>query len=202
MAGCRVICHTGDAAKAGTLSAANQLPYLMTVAEFLDWETPDGSDRWELIDGTPEAMAPASDRHGAIHAEIAGLIRNHLAATRPDCRVIIESGVRPRESNVRVPDLSVTCGPIDPDARLGNPLVVIEILSPSNWRRTWENVSLFTTVPGIQEILVVHSMEIKAELLRRVSTGLWPRLMLAPNATVTLESIGFSAPLAAFYRTV
>jgi hypothetical protein len=32
------------------MSAASQLPYLMTVAEFLDWETPDGSDRWELID--------------------------------------------------------------------------------------------------------------------------------------------------------
>jgi len=72
-------------------SAANQLPYLMTVAEFLDWETPDGSDRWELIDGTPEAMTPASDRHGPI-----------------------ESGTRPNEHNVRVPDLSITCGPLDP----------------------------------------------------------------------------------------
>ena len=61
------------------MSAASQLPYLMTVAEFLDWETPDGFDRWELIDGTPEAMAPASDRHGAIHGEVARLIGNHLS---------------------------------------------------------------------------------------------------------------------------
>jgi Uma2 family endonuclease len=185
------------------MSAASQLPYLMTVAEFLDWETPDGSDRWELIDGTPEAMAPASDRHGAIHGEVARLIGNHLADMRPDCRVIIESGTRPNEHNVRVPDLSITCGPLDPGARLGNPLLVIEILSPSNWRRTWANVTLYKTVPGIQEILVLHSTEMKAELLRREPDGVWPGDPLAVLAgdVLRLESIGFAAPLAAFYRT-
>jgi Uma2 family endonuclease len=40
------------------MSVANQLPAAMTVAEFLDWNPQDG-DRWELIDGTPQAMAPA-----------------------------------------------------------------------------------------------------------------------------------------------
>jgi Uma2 family endonuclease len=185
------------------MSAASRLPYLMTVAEFLDWETPDGSERWELIDGMPEAMAPASDRHGAIHAEVGRLIGNHLVDTRPDCRVIIESGTRPNEHNVRVPDLSITCGPLDPDARLGNPLLVIEILSPSNWRRTWANVTLYKTVEGIQEILVLDSTEIKAQLLRRAPDGSWPGgpLVLFAGDGVTLESIGFTAPLAAFYRT-
>jgi Uma2 family endonuclease len=175
----------------------------MTVAEFLDWETPDGSDRWELIDGTPEAMAPASDRHGAIHGEVARLIGNHLADTRPDCRVIVESGTRPNEHNVRVPDLSITCGPLDPDARLGSPLLVIEILSPSNWRRTWANVTLYKTVSGIQEILVLHSTEIEAELLRREPDGAWPgdpRTVLASDV-LRLDSIGFAARLAEFYRT-
>jgi hypothetical protein len=28
------------------MSAANQLPHPMTVAEFPVWDTPDGSDRW------------------------------------------------------------------------------------------------------------------------------------------------------------
>lgn len=41
------------------MSVANQLPAAMTVAEFLNWNAQD-SDRWELIDGTPQAMAPAS----------------------------------------------------------------------------------------------------------------------------------------------
>jgi Uma2 family endonuclease len=50
------------------MSAANQLPAAMTVAEFLDWN-PQDSDRWELVDGNPQAMAPTSPRHGAIQNE-------------------------------------------------------------------------------------------------------------------------------------
>ena len=55
------------------MSAANQLPAAMTAAEFLDWN-PQDSDRWELVDGTPQAMAPASPRHGAIQNETGRLI--------------------------------------------------------------------------------------------------------------------------------
>jgi Uma2 family endonuclease len=50
------------------MSAANQLPDQMTVIEFLAWNLQD-SDRWELIDGTLRAMAPAT-RHGAIQGEV------------------------------------------------------------------------------------------------------------------------------------
>ena len=124
------------------MSAAN-LPYLMTVAEFLDWPTPDGSDRWELVDGVPMAMAPASDRHGIIHAQAVYLLAGHLADSRPDCRVIVEPGTKPDDHNLRIPDLTVTCGPIpppgDPAARFSNPVLVVEILSPSNWRKTMRN---------------------------------------------------------------
>jgi Putative restriction endonuclease len=58
------------------MSTANQLPDPMTVAEFLAWTPPDAIDRWELIDGTPRAMAPATPRHGAIQNEIGRLIGN------------------------------------------------------------------------------------------------------------------------------
>jgi hypothetical protein len=117
----------------------------------LAWETPDGSDRWELVDGVPVAMASASDRHAMIQAEAARLLGNHFAEHRQefhdvarhgflirwsnisecwttltalclsgadlrvalrDCRVLIAPGTRPNEHNVRIPDLSVACGPI------------------------------------------------------------------------------------------
>ena len=71
------------------MSAASQLPHLMTVAVFLDWSTPDGSDRWELIDGIPRAMAPASDQHGAIQAQAARLLGNHLDDRRLNHQVAV-----------------------------------------------------------------------------------------------------------------
>jgi hypothetical protein len=55
----------------------------------------------------------------------------------------------------------------------------------------------------VAEILVLHSTEIRAELHRRQDDGHWPLnpLHLVAGDEVTLESIGFTAPLAALYRT-
>jgi len=183
------------------VSAASQLPYLMTVAEFLVWDPPDGSERWELVEGIPRAMNAPSDRHAMIHSEIARLIGNHLAAARPDCRMGIGAGVHPNDYDYRIPDLAVACGPATTDSgSLRAPVLVIEILSPSNATDTWRNVALIMTVPSVQEVLVLASETIEGHVLRR-QLGPWPRVTLTAGDTVTLESIGFSAPLAAFYRT-
>jgi Uma2 family endonuclease len=170
------------------MSAANQLPDQMT-------------------DGTLRAMAPAVPRHGAIQGEVARLIGNRLAALRPECRVIIEPGIQPKVQanlNVRVPDLAATCAQLDPDDRLlREPLLVVEILSPSNKTETWANIWSYVTIPSVWEILVLHTAEIRADLLRREEDGTWPDdpLTLTLGDTVSLESIDFTAPITAFYRT-
>jgi Uma2 family endonuclease len=189
------------------MSAANQLPAAMTVAQFLAWTPPYGGDRWELVDGMPRAMAPASPRHGAILSETDRLIGNHLLAERPACRTVVEPGVRPRlqaDENVRVPDLGITCAPWGGDEGvLAAPLVLLEILSPSNVAKTKANVWSYTTIPSVAEILVLYSTEIRAVLHRRQDDGHWPLnpLPMVAGDKVTLESIGFTAPLVAFYRT-
>jgi Uma2 family endonuclease len=188
------------------MSAANQLPGAMVVAEFLAWN-PQDSDRWQLIDGTPSGMAPAAPRHGAIQSETNRLIGNHLAESRPACRVIIEPGIQPKvraNLNVRVPDLAITRAAWNPDDRLlREPLVVIEILSPSNKAETRANLWSYVTIPSVAEILVLHTAEVRADLLRRSKDGAWPDnpVTLMLGDTVALESIDFAAPIAAFYRT-
>jgi Uma2 family endonuclease len=93
------------------MSAANQLPATMTAVEFLTWN-PQDSDRWELIDGTPRAMAPASPRHGAIQAEVGRLIGNHLAELHPGCRVITAPGIQPKvRANLNVGGWKTARGP-------------------------------------------------------------------------------------------
>jgi Uma2 family endonuclease len=47
--------------------AALKLPDFLTVDAFLAWDTPMGS-LWQLVDGVPQAMAPASPTHGLIQA--------------------------------------------------------------------------------------------------------------------------------------
>src|SRR5579883_965900 len=97
------------------MSALPKIPVRMTVAEFLAWNPPT-PQLWQLVDGEPQAMAPASITHGAIQTELGSLIRNHLDERDSPSRVIAAPGVIPHvqsETNVRIPDLAVTCSAYD-----------------------------------------------------------------------------------------
>ena len=113
------------------MDTALNIPAVMTVAEFLAWDAPAGR-MWQLVDGEPQTMAPASRTHGAIQTELGALIRNHLAERGGPCSLVTTPGVVPRvraDSNFRIPDLAVTCSPYEVEEyALANPVLVIEIL--------------------------------------------------------------------------
>jgi Uma2 family endonuclease len=176
----------------------------MTVAEFIDWPG-DGSElKHQLIDGEIQAMAPASTTHGTIQATLARLLGNHLAGT--GCRVVIEPGVVPRvraEFNMRIPDIAVTCAPDDPASHaLIEPILLVEVLSPSNEAETRATVWAYATIPSVREILLVRSTHIAAELIRREPDGGWPAnpSPIGEEDRLILESIGFDCPLPAIYE--
>jgi Uma2 family endonuclease len=187
------------------MAAALKLPEFLTVDAFLAWDAPMGQ-LWQLVDGVPQAMAPASPTHGLIQGEVARLIGNHLIANDSPCSVVVTPGVIPRvqsDINVRIPDLAVTCTPAMPgDSALRDPVLLIEILSPNNRAETWTNVWSYTTMPSVREILVLHSGSIGADLLRRDTDGTWPeRPQAIGQEDLALESIGYIGPLVAFYRS-
>jgi Uma2 family endonuclease len=187
------------------VSALPKIPIRMTVAEFFAW-TPPSAQLWQLVDGEPRAMAPANRTHGAIQSELNRLIANYLAERTSPCSVVTTPGVIPRvqsETNVRIPDLAVTCSGYDAEeSALTDPVLLIEILSPSNQAETWANVWAYTTIPSVQEILVLKTASIGAELLRRNPDASWPSQPLSiETGDLTLESIRFNFPLAAAYRT-
>jgi Uma2 family endonuclease len=176
----------------------------MTIEEFLDWPGDGSRKTFELVDGEPRAMAPASVSHGIIQANIAGILRTHLIGSR--CYVVVEPGVIPRvrsDANMRVPDLAVSCEVSNVGQRaLSEPTLVIEILSPSNESETRENVWAYTTIPTVREILLIRSTRIAAELIRRGADGIWPSnpQPIEADAALFLESLDFSCRLAAIYE--
>ncbi len=177
----------------------------MTLPEFLAWDSPDG-EKWQLVDGEPMAMAPSSRTHGALQMEVGAVIRNHLAAAGSGCTAIAEPGIVPRiraNENFRIPDLAVTCTGYDTEEYdVANPVLIVEILSPSNRAETWRNVWAYTTIPDLQEILLLSATEVRADLLRRGPDGTWPETAATTqDGDLTLESIGMTVPLAALYRT-
>ncbi len=60
----------------------------------------------------------------------------------------------------------------------------------------------YASIPSVQEILIVHTAAIGAELLRRNPDGTWPERPLAiGQGELVLDSIGLRVPLTALYRT-
>jgi len=182
-------------------------PLHMTLSEFLCWDAADPTGAtWQLVDGEPVAMAPGSETHAALQGEIGRLIGNHLLDKGGPCRLLSQPGIVPRvraNRNFRIPDLGVTCAPPTQGLMVPDPILLIEILSPSNEAQTRANIWAYTTIPSVRDILAVHSTRIEAELLRRADDGTWPAEpdILTGADTLSLPSIGFATPLAAFYRT-
>lgn len=184
--------------------AARKVPRVMDTAEFLAWDAPSGS-LWQLVDGEPQAMAPASRTHGAIQNELGRLIGNHLAAQAPGCSVITNPGTVPRiraDANFRIPDLAVTCSDyLSEEYDVTEPVLLVEVLSPTNKTETWTNVWAYTTIPSVREILILDSVRIRAELLRRDDNGHWPeRPLVIEDGSLELASIDFSVSLEVIYR--
>ena len=190
-------------------AALSELAPTMTVAEFLAWPG-DGTGRtFQLVDGEPRAMSPGSATHGTIQSNLSRLIGNLLvasnSASNSGCRIVTEPGVITRirsDVNMRVPDLGVSCTADAPGQQaLPDPILLIEVLSPSNTRETWDNVWSYATIPSVREIAVVHSTRVLVEMLRRGTDGHWPEgpEEVGPGGSLRLESIGFTCRLPDVY---
>ena len=176
---------------------------LLTVDDFQDWEPPPGMDdlRWELVDGEPIAMSPPGLNHGAIQNQVGTLLALHLRAHRPNCRVITTPGVIPQlrsRYNERIPDLGVSCGSFTDGRSLADPILLVEILSPSNAAKTRINAWAYATIESVQEVLILSSTAVRAEILRQGET---PPEIVIGTETLSLASIGYAGPLADFYAT-
>lgn len=180
-------------------------PPTMTVAEFLVWE-PDDGRTWQLIDGEPKLMAPTNRTHGALQAELARVVANHLEQTGSPCNVIGAPGVQPKvmgATNVRISDLAVSCTPYkDEEPLLNGAILLVEILSHSNQADTWSNVWTYTTIPSVQEILVLHSATVAADIIERGPDGAWPDSpKRVVDGNLVLNSVDLQMPLRQLYRT-
>ena len=176
----------------------------MTVDEFLQWE--DGTDtRYELVNGFVFAMAPPAPPHGRLATALGGEIRAALRS-RLHCGVYGEAGiVRPdRNDTCYVADLAVTCDPPGPDDRLiRNPVLIVEILSPSTSAFDRQStVADYRQIASVQEILLIDSQTVFAEILRRDGEHWITEIVQGPAATLALNSVPLAIPMAELYEGI
>ena len=174
----------------------------MTLTEFLDWE--DGTDtRYELIDGTPVAMASPRRAHGVLAVNLAAELRATLRSRSP-CVAQSEAGIAhpERDDSFYVADLAVTCAPFKADEQIArDPLLIVEILSATTASFDRQaKVAAYRHIASVAEILLIDSRSLFAEVLRRDGERWITEIVQGAAAVLSLASVGLAVRMADLYQ--
>lgn len=113
-------------------------PVKMTADEFIAWGLQQQSGRYELERGEVVAMAPERTEHVRLKGEIYVALREAAERGGVACEVFTDGvAIEIDERTVFEPDASVRVGERLPRgvARVSDPLIVVEVLSPSTEKR-------------------------------------------------------------------
>lgn len=176
----------------------------MTLEEFLHWD--DGTDtHYELIGGFPVAMAPPAAAHRIIAMRLGPRIDAALASRRP-CNAQGDAGIiRPdRADTYFEADIAATCERHEfGQQALKEPFLIVEILSPSTERHDRRvKLPVYRQINTVQEILLINSDGIYAELHRRSGTQWITEILRGPDAVLSLTSAGIEVRLGELYEDI
>lgn len=174
---------------------------VMDADTFLDWATRQEA-RHELVGGLPKMMTGARIGHDRVVRRALARLTDRLAGG-PSEPFTADVAVRTPNGNVRRPDVTVACGEFDPNAlALTNPVVVIEVLSPST--RSFDLVrklAEYQSLPGLRHILPVDPDDRQALPHGRDADGVWTLETLSgPDATIDLAALGITLALSDLYE--
>ncbi len=182
-----------------------EAPVRLTVEEYLAWEEKN-FEKHEYIDGEVRCMAGATSNHNRIMMNLAVGIGRQLDDS--DC-FLLSSEMRVQASETRFvyPDLSAVCGEgafaRDNEMELLNPILVIEVTSPSSMDiDRGEKRDFYFGVSSIQAYLIIDQHRACAELSIRSEVNWQTTTFEKPDDVVPLDVLNCKLPLAQVYRGI
>ncbi len=184
---------------------AIQAQHTMTVAEYLEWEKRQ-EVKHEYVDGEIIEMSGGTGKHSKIMVNISAAVYNQI--DHSNC-FVHSSEMRIRVGSARYvyPDLSALCGVEDyedeSEVTLLNPMVVVEVTSPSSLiRDRVDKPDLYFDVPSIEAYLIVDQERPRADLYTRSETGWHVRTFNRAEDVIPLTSITCELSLEQVYRGI
>ena len=184
-------------------------PPPVTVAAFDRFlDTQRGEVRYELIGGEIVAMTNPTIAHEVIVGNIGGPLRSLMRSR--DCHVSqggihVQSREDGQGADKPRPDLIAFCGPVDMRRNyVTNPLVVVEVLSPSNMDADRGAKLRFykTALPMLQHIALVYQDQTRVEHFWRTDAGWSVETLVTIDAVLRFDAIGFEIAVAEIYAGV
>lgn len=169
------------------------LPTGMTVDEFLAWAMRQGKGRYELFDGRIVVQRPQTWGHAEVRTKIYILLAAAIERAgasffaAPDGMTVRVSQHVAFEPDALVAPLPK---PERLDLEIPNPVLVVEVLSPSTAKRDLsEKLAGYFQVPSVQHYLVLDPEDREIIWHRRATAG-----ALEPPLTVREGSLDLSPP--------
>lgn len=171
-----------------------------TLEEFDRWHARQ-PERWEFIAGHAVMMAPGRNRHSIIKGNVYRYLANALDG-KP-CRPIVDGPEVKSVGLSAIPDVVVTCSPVDLEVgRIDEPVLIVEVTSPSSERddteRKWQRYCL---IESLKHYMVVASESRFVILHTRAGPFEWAERVVQDGGIV-LDAIGASLTMDEIYDSV
>ncbi len=173
----------------------------MTSDEFLLWvEGKEG--RWELHDGVPVMMSPERVVHGLTKGEAYAALKNAIQRAGLSCRVFPDGmAIRIKARATYEPDVTVICGlrPPDDAVALDDPIIVVEVLSPSTAAIDHgRKLSDYFSLPSVEHYLILDP-ERRVVIHHKRGQGEAIETRVLTNGVARLDPPGFDVAVEALF---
>jgi Uma2 family endonuclease len=175
-----------------------------TIADYDAYTSSSAEDeQYELVDGDIVMMANPTETHEQIAGNIGAPLK--MAMDGRGCRTY-QGGIRVQRSDATNevdktrPDVVVRCGPMSKRTYITDPVVIVDVLSPStiDYDRG-AKLEFHKSLPTVQHIALVYQDQMRVEHYRRTDAGFVFDVLTRPDAALTLAAIDFDLPLANIY---
>ncbi len=184
---------------------AEKVTVKWTLGEFLSFEE-TAQIKHQLVAGRIYNMAGGTRNHSRITSNIIG--ETYLRLRESGCGInTSDMLVRIDEHNAVYPDMSVVCGvdhySDDRELALLNPIVVVEVTSPSTRDddRGWK-LDLYKSLPSLRACLIIDQQRIFAELHTRADDGWRLQTFDSLDDRIPLAALRIELPMAQVYADV
>jgi Uma2 family endonuclease len=175
---------------------------LMTVEEFAVWAEKRPEKHWELFDGIPQMQQSQSWGHADVKGRIYLALLRGVAEAGLDYSVGVDGVVvKVGPATVFQPDVVVFAGQMARNEIVAlEPLIVIEVLSPSTERRdlTVKLAGYFET-PSIEHYVIADWEDCELIHYRREGRGV-SRPVILREGVLRLDPPGIAITLADIFR--
>jgi Uma2 family endonuclease len=161
---------------------------------------------FELFDGTPLLMSNPSETHEQIASNIGANLK--LAMDKRGCRtyqggMMVQASANSTGRDKFRPDVVVRCGPPSNNTFITDPIVVVEVLSPSTIDRDrGPKLEFYKNLPTVQHVVLAYADQMRVELYFRIENGWEMKVLPTPESILELDAVEFSMDLEAVYFDV